>query len=158
MFIHHRNGQNVVQWLDQYPEVYYMKKWWLEYAFQDAQGRNLQFRGWINTCALNRHDFPETLEGTFWVSKVEENGFLRNGDIGMNGNFDIGFGEENNHVIGSVYPVYLSEGVNFAASPSREGAEMILKALTPVPRFERFEARIEDCLVLSKTYIDEVRL
>jgi hypothetical protein len=161
MRIDHENKQNVVKFVNASTAVtakYFMKKWWLEHNFKDKFGNDLQFRGWINTVALDLDDFPETLSGSFWASKVEENGRLKDGTVGMLGHFDIGFGEDDNYVFGSVYPVYLSKSINYSNNPSREKAELILEACKPLEMYDRFEARIEDCLVLSSTYVDTIEV
>lgn len=148
MKIDHQNKRNVCLELDTYPNVYYMKKWWLEHIFTGKDGKKYKFRGWITTNALHKEDFPETLEGTFWVSKVKENGISSKGIIYTDGYFDIGFGEKGNFVISDgVFPFY----------DNIESHEQILETMKRALEYDRLEARIEDCLVLDKTYIEEIR-
>ena len=148
MLIHHENKTNVFKKLE-VADSLFMKKWWLEHTFKDSKGRNLQFRGWINTKAISEEDFPEQIEGNFWVSKCEKDS---KGTYRINGHFDIGFGEQDNYVFGSVYPI---ENINYSEL-NREKAMSILKALEPLDYFDKFEARIEDCLKLNSTYVDKV--
>lgn len=152
--INHVNGKNC-NISKEYPKVYYMKKWWLEHKFLNEEGKVIEFKGWINTIALSKEDFPEVLQGTFWASKVPENGYYK-GNIGMKGRFDIGFGEENNYIIGSCYPSYLLDDIDFQNNPTREKAELILKSNKPLPRFPYFQAKIEDCLIPEKSYITAI--
>lgn len=134
----------------------FMKKWWLEHIFQDEEGRNVEFRGWINTIAERKEDFPDTISGTFWASKDPETNGYYNGEVAMNGHFDIdgSTNKDDQFVFGSVYPIYLVEGLNLDGN-FRAGAERIIEAQKPVEQYHRFEARIEDCLKLDGTYIIE---
>ena len=154
--IDHERGRNVLKTID-YAEVegYYTKKWWLEKTFKDNEGREVQFRGWINTHALDERDFPDTLEGTFWLEACHDpNDRKIYGEACFSGCFDFGFGEDNNFVFGNVYPIYLEKGVNWN-SQTRAGAENTLRANNAVDSmtWNRVEGKIEDCLVPSKTYI-----
>lgn len=130
----------------------FMKKWWLEHTFQ-VDGHRVEFRGWINTTAERKEDFPEMVYGTFWA---RQNPAL-DGD-GMRGMFllDGEKSDEGNYVFGSVYPVYLEDGIVFDGSGSRENADRILQANEPLAAYPRFEARIEDCVKIDGTYIVEL--
>lgn len=156
MRVDHKNGQNVNICLD-YNEIennfYFMKKWWLKHTFKDKNGNDLEFRGWINTVALDERDFPDMLEGTFWAKSDETT--IYNGKQMMDGHFDIGFGEDENYVFGNVYPVYLASGINYN-DLSRSNANSILLANEPLPTFPYFATKIEDCLDLEMTYIMKV--
>lgn len=128
-----------------------MKKWWLEHTFL-VESRRVEFRGWINTTAQRKEDFPDMLYGTFWASKNPET----DGD-GMRGCFrlDGDASDEGNFVFGSVYPVYLEDGIVFDGGCGRENADRIIQANEPLEAFPKFEARIEDCVKTEYTYIDE---
>lgn len=45
-----------------------MKQWWLEHKLPDG---NI-WKGWVNTYADNMVDFPLTLDGTYWVEKIQQ--------------------------------------------------------------------------------------
>lgn len=139
MKIHFKNGKPVNEILDTSPDQIYRKKWWLEYNFPDG----CQFRGWINTDALSEDDFPETITGTFWACRDKE--------TGQHGYFDLGLGEDGNWVLGSVYLPEFNIGEY--EMPNPEVMERALRTLQPVKSFERFDTRIEDCLVPEKTYV-----
>ena len=129
----------------------FMKKWWLEHTFQ-VDGHRVQFRGWINTVAKRKEDFPDMLYGSFWARKDP----ALDGD-GMSGRFRLDGREsdEGNYVFGSVYPVYLEDGIRFDGACGRENADLILRANEPLVSYPKFEARIEDCIKKDGTYIDE---
>lgn len=151
--IHHKKGHNVYEELEEYPDVFYMKKWWIEHKFKGDNGEDLIFKGWINTNALSKEDFPETLEGTYWVESE-----YYNGGIGHNGHFDIGFGEKDNYVLGSVS--YDIDSIDFSKYSDRQKAELFVKYLDKKIDFlyPRIDGKLENDIVLRKTYIDTVRL
>ena len=154
--IDHENGENVNICLDDNEtenEFYFIKKWWINHTFKDKNGNDLEFRGWINTVALDERDFPDMLEGTFWAKSDETT--IQNGEQMMEGYFDIGFGEDGNYVLGNVYPVYLESGIDYN-NLSRSNTNSILSANEPLSPFPYFEAKIEDCLDLEMTYIIKV--
>lgn len=156
VIIDHKNEQNVNIHLD-YNEIenefYFIKKWWLKHTFKDKNGNDLEFRGWINTVALDERDFPDMLEGIFWAKSDETT--IYNGEQMMEGYFDIGFGEDENYVLGHVYPVYLESGIDYN-NISRSNVDSILSANEPLLTFPYFEAKIENCLDLEMTYIIKV--
>ena len=45
-----------------------MKQWWIEHKLHDG---NI-WKGWINTYAENRDNFPSILKGMYWVEKIEQ--------------------------------------------------------------------------------------
>lgn len=130
----------------------FMKKWWLEHTFQ-VDGHRVQFRGWINTTAERKEDFPDMIYGSFWARQDP----TLDSD-GMSGRFRLDGDEsdEGNYVFGSVYPVYLEDGLVFGGVRHRETADMILRANEPIAAYPKFEARIEDCVDLDGTYIVKI--
>ena len=128
-----------------------MKKWWLEHEFR-VDGHKGQFRGWINTTAERKEDFPDMIYGSFWARQ----GPALDGD-GMSGRFHLDGEEsdEGNYVFGSVYPVYLADSVRLNGVRDRKTADLILMANEPLASYPKFEARIEDCVKIDGTYIVE---
>lgn len=126
----------------------YMKKWWIEHTFEDGK----IFRGWLNTTADKKEDFPEVLHGTFCAWRDE---------IGFHGHFVLD-GQTEQEAI-EKFQYVCSAGVLPKPVPigtynaqSREGAEAIWinNQVIDGYQFPRFDARIEDCLKLESTYID----
>ena len=128
-----------------------MKKWWLEHEFR-VDGHKVQFRGWINTTAERKEDFPDMIYGSFWARQ----GPALDGD-GMSGRFHLDGEEsdEGNYVFGSVYPVYLADSVRLNGVRDRKTADLILMANEPLASYPKFEARIEYCVKIDGTYIVE---
>ena len=128
-----------------------MKKWWLDHEFR-VDGHKVQFRGWINTTAERKEDFPDMIYGSFWARQ----GPALDGD-GMSGRFHLDGEEsdEGNYVFGSVYPVYLADSVRLNGVRDRKTADLILMANEPLASYPKFEARIEDCVKIDGTYIVE---
>ena len=128
-----------------------MKKWWLEHEFR-VDGHKVQFRGWINTTAERKEDFPDMIYGSFWARQ----GPALDGD-GMSGRFHLDGEEsdEGNYVFGSVYPVYRADSVRLNGVRDRKTADLILMANEPLASYPKFEARIEDCVKIDGTYIVE---
>jgi hypothetical protein len=118
----------------------FMKKWWLEVNLPDG----CRWAGWINTVADSKNGLPESIFGTFWAEHLE-------GETGTRGRFDLGDGEEGNYVITAWMkgPAYIPK------NHSSEEAERYFKAERSLPHWQRIHGRIEECLVLSNTYIDE---
>lgn len=123
----------------------YMKKWWLNHTFQ-ISGHNVEFRGWINTMAARKEDFPEMIYGTFWAKKDPE---------GVWGRFvlDDKSNGSDNFVFGQVYPTYLAEGIRYGGVRNMCDTERIIQSAEPLKQFPKFEARIEECVDLGSTYI-----
>lgn len=86
--------------------------------------------------------------GSFWARRDP----VLDGD-GMRGRFRLDGEEsdEGNYVFGSIYPVYLTDGVRFNRVRDRETADLILRANEPLAAYPKFEARIEDCVVLGQS-------
>lgn len=109
----------------------YMKKWWLEFELDTGEC----WKGFINTMAENREDFPETLEGKFnsW----------NDGD-GAHGKFLTKDGVSG-YVFGSLYEV---DEVVYTSS-----GRQVIPSTTVKDSWEYLQMRIEDCLNLKSTYI-----
>jgi hypothetical protein len=116
-----------------------MKKWWLEFSTPDGR----EWSGWINTMANAEEDFPETIKGTFWTEKVR--------DVGCYGNFKLEDGTEGYVICNKMCRPMKVGNIN---SFSTAGWEAYFASRESLPEWERFDMRIEDCLVLSKTYVD----
>ena len=125
-----------------------IERWWLGHQCE-MDGHKVEFRGWINTIAERKEDFPEMIKGSFWAQK-------NSGERGMHGYFHLDDGSEGkyNFVCGAVYPIYLKEGI--CGVLNREDAEKIVHANEPLEGYPRFDARIEDCINLDLTYIQEI--
>lgn len=93
LIINHKNGLTIKPIeTEKCPKKYYLKKWYLKYIFKYKNGNNLEFKGWINTTALNKNYFPETLRSNFWLKANKTT--IYKGEQMMSGCFDIGFGEK----------------------------------------------------------------
>ena len=126
----------------------YMKKWWIEYNFEDGK----IFRGWLNTISDKKEDFPNELHGVFCAWRD---------DVGLHGYFVLDGQTEEEAIAKGQYVVSAGVlpkqcSVDYRNIKSRAEADAILNNCRPIEgyQFPRFDARIEDCLKLDKTYID----
>ncbi len=124
----------------------YMKKWWIEHIFPDGK----IFRGWLNTTADNKNDFPDKLHGTLCAWRDE---------VGFHGYFVLD-GQTEEEAKEKMQYLY-SAGVLPKPLPVHYGslcratAENILinNKVIEDYQFPRFDARIEDCVKPESTYI-----
>ncbi len=126
----------------------YAKKWWLETALPNGK----VFKGWITTMAENVADFPDMLYGTFCAWKDEEG---LHGHFLLDGQSEAAVKENRQYVVMSgIFNEPIPQQVD-RPPMSRYEADMILESIRPVNcLFERFDRRLENCIVLSKTYIE----
>lgn len=126
----------------------YIKKWWLETTLPDGK----IFKGWINTTAESVAAFPDMLYGTFCAWKDEEG---LHGHFLLDGQKETAIKENGQYVVLSgIFNEPIPLQVERPPMSSYE-AEMILNSIRPINcLFERFDRRLESCIVLSKTYID----
>lgn len=128
----------------------YMKKWWIEKILDPKE--NIIFKGWINTVHSKKEDIPEMITGTMYAYK---------NDIGLYGRFELdnpnlSENKDSNYVIGSAYKVTNLDHIDPEYRRyNREIIQSILDSTKPLKTFPRFDARLEDCIILEKTYVTE---
>lgn len=115
----------------------FMKKWWLQFETQNGR----RYAGWINTTAENMESFPEKITGTFYILKDE---------TGCHGEFCLSSGET-----GYVVTAWMKPKAYQPLNHSSSECEKFFASETSLPTWERFDMKIEDCLCLEKTYIDQ---
>lgn len=99
-----------------------------------------RFSGFINTQAEKESDFPVRITGTFWTEKTDQ---------GVFGRYELDGGKlDRNYVIGALRP---PKYVPLDASPTE--MDKAFASTLSLGSWERIERRIEDCLVLEKTYV-----
>lgn len=114
----------------------YMKKWWLEFTLEDGR----RWSGWINTKAQNKEDFPETIKGTFFTERRED---------GCRGKFILEDGTTD-----SVITCKMSPKEYMPKDHGSSEASKFIDSEKSLEIWERIDMKIEDCLNLKKTYVD----
>ena len=126
----------------------YMKKWWLETPII-VEGNLKIFKGWINTTSDSEEAFPGILHGRFWAEKTEAG--LR-GRFILDGQTEDEAVEKNQFVV--LAGIYNPDRLFQGAPQSTAEAELLLGWLAPIDCcFDRFERRLEECIVPGKTYV-----